>query len=105
MVAEAPRLTTTRLARSRSRCRAGLLDCRRRSRRTRIKAGLIIGYDCALGEGISRDPLEEVGGLNIYGFAKENALWSLRLQNSTLCGRYTAFRPDIGRLERRSLFF
>ena len=41
---------------------------RRRSARTCNRRNSTSGYDCALGEGISRDPIGELGSLNLYGF-------------------------------------
>ena len=42
--------------------------------RRRTRQNTTCGYDCALGEGISRDPIGEVGGLNLYGFVGNEAL-------------------------------
>ena len=38
------------------------------SARHRTRRNSTCGYDCALGEGISRDPIDELGGENLYGF-------------------------------------
>ena len=40
--------------------------------RRRTRQNTTCGYDCALGEGISRDPIEEYGGLNLYGFVNNS---------------------------------
>ena len=49
-----------------SRC---CTSARRRTRQTPTS-----GYDCALGEGISRDPVEEKGGLNLFGLLENGPI-------------------------------
>jgi len=47
---------------------------RRSSARRRARRNLTSGYNCALGEGISRDPIDEQGGMNLYGFLQNAGL-------------------------------
>jgi hypothetical protein len=53
---------------NRSRCRQAHSGTSRHCRRNRVKENSTSGYNRALGEGISRDPLEEIGGKNLYNF-------------------------------------
>ena len=52
---------------------------RRRSARARTGRNSTCGYDCALGEGISRDPLGEEGGRNLYCYVANNACGDMDL--------------------------
>lgn len=63
MLLAAPSRTESRVTRARARCRA-----RRACGANRIRGRATLAYNRALGEGISRDPLGEEGGANVYSF-------------------------------------
>ena len=64
--------TINRMAQTR-RCRAHRSRCCT-SPRHRTWRNPTRGYECALGEGISRDPIGERGGRNLYGFVGNNPI-------------------------------
>lgn len=77
MLLETSRLNCNRHPANRSRCRQAHSGTSRHCRRNRVKENSTSGYNRALGEGISRDPIGEEGGINLNGFMQNDALNSI----------------------------
>ena len=69
-------MRTTTKARTRTRRRPVHRRCCA-SARHRTRRNSTCGYDCALGEGISRDPLAEQGSLNLYVFVANDPITTI----------------------------
>ena len=69
-------VTPTRAGRRTRRQRADRSRCCASSRR-RTRRHSTSGYDWTLGEGISRDPIGDEGGANLYGFVSNDPIQSM----------------------------
>jgi len=76
-------------SRSRNRRKRPGPHCRHAQ--THLRQTHTADYDCALGEGISRDPIAEEGGLNLHGFVENDPIAHVDLLGQTTDIDFTYF--------------